>query len=239
MNVEEILARAILKVSQRDNLNLDALKKEQVPKRFWNKVLDELSDSKNSRGEAWTTKSLAAQWMRKKEVLFVIISNLHNVVDDTPSFVKSDKSNAAKPVNVGTDRDSPKAARPAKWNSGWDEHVKGFIQKEIKNAEDDLLKKVDERIEITLKDKTSSGRLNPDVPPAPPRQKRRMAGSKGHISARVDQNLLDLFKRDRDEKFEGNCSRCLNWILWNFYGKPALSFQASEDDGKQDPDKTK
>jgi hypothetical protein len=119
-------------------------------------------------------------------------------------------------------------AEPIHWNPEWNEHVKDLIQKELENAEGDLFRKV-ERVENRLKGKTISGYLNPDVPPAPPRLKRKMKGSKGHISARVDLHLLDLFRKDRDKAFEGNSSRCLEWILWHFYGKPLLSFETGED----------
>ena len=45
-----------------------------------------------------------------------------------------------------------------------------------------------------------------------------MKGSREHISARVDKELLDLFTRDRDEKFEGNSTRCLTESFGIFMG---------------------
>jgi hypothetical protein len=59
----------------------------------------------------------------------------------------------------------------------------------------------------------------------PPKEGKKELGSKRHISARADSNLVDLFERDARNRFHGNASRTLDWVLWNFYGKPQLSFE--------------
>lgn len=235
MTTDEDLARVIMNVARQENIHdLDILRK-QVPKRFWVKVVDELGNFTNSFNEPWTPKTLAMQWKRKKDILVSIMTNLHNLVNESSSYSRSAQTGTQEPDAAGTsedkDKEAAKPARPAGWNPEWEEYLKEFAQDEIRGAEDHLFNRVMERIEKSLEDKISVRHLNPDpdIPPAPPREKRKMTGIRGHISARVDKELLELFRRDRDEKFEGNSSRCLNWILWTFYGKPPLSFQRAED----------
>lgn len=67
-----------------------------------------------------------------------------------------------------------------------------------------------------------------DMPPRPAKTGKAgkmFRGSREHFSARVDAALLRRFEQDRDRLFGGNQSRCLDWLLWNFYGKPKMSFE--------------
>jgi|GEM_PF-1965288 len=67
-----------------------------------------------------------------------------------------------------------------------------------------------------------------DMPPRPAKTGKAgkmFRGSREHFSARVDAALLRRFAQDRDRLFGGNQSRCLDWLLWNFYGKPKMSFE--------------
>ena len=56
---------------------------------------------------------------------------------------------------------------------------------------------------------------------------RKYAGSKADARVRVDENLGKLFDADVSQHFAGNGSRRMDAILWNYYGKPKLGFEAT------------
>lgn len=74
-----------------------------------------------------------------------------------------------------------------------------------------------------------------DVPPLPPKDApnpqtgeksgRKFRGSKSDLRVRIDSELSKLVEADATEHFSGNLSRCLDAILWRYYGRPLLSFQ--------------
>jgi hypothetical protein len=69
-----------------------------------------------------------------------------------------------------------------------------------------------------------------EQPPLPPKEGKRFKGTKADIRVRVDENLGKLFEADVNQRFGGNASRCMDAILWNFYGKPGLSFEKPPDE---------
>jgi len=69
-----------------------------------------------------------------------------------------------------------------------------------------------------------------EEPPLPPKEGKKFKGSKADIRVRVDQNLGKLFDADVNQRFGGNASRCMDAILWNYYGKPCLSFEEPTDE---------
>lgn len=69
-----------------------------------------------------------------------------------------------------------------------------------------------------------------EQPPLPPKEGKKFKGTKADIRVRVDENLGKLFEADVNQRFGGNASRCMDAILWNFYGRPHLSFEKSTDE---------
>ncbi len=66
------------------------------------------------------------------------------------------------------------------------------------------------------------------VPPLPPKGGefgRKFKGEKSDVRARIDSVLFRLLSRECGREFNGNMSRCLDAILWRYYGKPKLSFE--------------
>jgi hypothetical protein len=69
-------------------------------------------------------------------------------------------------------------------------------------------------------------------PPAPPlpetvKGTRRHAVQRGKIAGTIDVELLELFERERKER-GCSASRMLDIAIWNYFGKPKLSFELSE-----------
>jgi Protein of unknown function (DUF433) len=70
-------------------------------------------------------------------------------------------------------------------------------------------------------------------PPLPPIDKKKRRATKAGIRVLVDENLGKLFEADVNQRFGGNASRCMDAILWNYYGKPPLSFEAPKETHKE------
>ncbi|MEW6137826.1 MAG: hypothetical protein AB1733_06275 [Thermodesulfobacteriota bacterium] len=67
-----------------------------------------------------------------------------------------------------------------------------------------------------------------DMPPVPPKvgeAGKKFAGSKSDLRARVDSNLFERLESEAQAHFSGNMSRCLDVVLWRYFGKPRLSFE--------------
>jgi hypothetical protein len=233
MEILETLAKAIMNVAEKERLDLNTLK-EQVPKQFWIKVLKELGGAHNSRGEPWTPKSLAAQWMRKKDDLVSVIKTQQQDVSADSDANEVSTAGTLSPDEPATaeqkEEQSPKIEEPTAGYPELDRRIRGLIQEELTKKQEDLLKSIEERLQQKHASTTFVNFTDSDVPPVPRRVRRKMKGEPpGHVSAMVDRTLSDLFEKDRYERFQGNAGRCLTWILWNFYGKPPLSFQDEDD----------
>lgn len=91
---------------------------------------------------------------------------------------------------------------------------------------------IDEKIEETLEDRARDihdyKRESPPTPPKTGRSGKKFAGSKGDIRVRVDKVLCDLFQEEV-MRHNGNASAAMDTILWNYFGKPTLSFQKGKD----------
>ncbi len=72
-----------------------------------------------------------------------------------------------------------------------------------------------------------------EEPPLPPKEGKKFKGNKADIRVRVDENLGKMFEADVNRRFGGNASRAMDALLWNFYGKPLLSFETSKEPDKE------
>lgn len=80
---------------------------------------------------------------------------------------------------------------------------------------------------------SSMTRLSRDLPDEyPPSGK--IKGSKKHLGTRadlrclIDAELLKRIQHEAESRFGGNFSRCMDWIVWHFFGKPKLSFEITD-----------
>jgi hypothetical protein len=62
------------------------------------------------------------------------------------------------------------------------------------------------------------------LPPMPKKRGKRLLGEKGDIRVRVDAVLAELFQKEVTQH-GGNASAAMDKILWNYFGKPRLSFE--------------
>ncbi len=72
----------------------------------------------------------------------------------------------------------------------------------------------------------------------PPKPKRtgphgkKLEGMKNDVRCRIDSELYKILSAECDLNFSGNMSAALDSILWNYFGKPLLSFQKESDNSK-------
>ena len=116
--------------------------------------------------------------------------------------------------------------------------LKGSEQPELRQDE---IRKIVERLV-----RESVARARPEAqsvaafelkcPPEPRVQfgSRKVSVERSRLTGNCDKALLDLFNRDR--KVRGyDESEMLDFILYNFYDRPALSFQINEEEGSEQP----
>lgn len=72
-----------------------------------------------------------------------------------------------------------------------------------------------------------------NLPPSPPKEGHRFVVTKSKISATIDPGLLDLVEQAR-KSFNLSMSRMIETCVWEFFGRPALSFQQEEHNGVSD-----
>jgi len=90
----------------------------------------------------------------------------------------------------------------------------------------------EERVKEVLEKHRGPVKPEPDDLRAPPRPRTRH-GSRRHVKDRVklqgtcDRALFELFEQDRHAR-GFNISQMIDFILYNYYGKPRLSFEEDE-----------
>jgi hypothetical protein len=72
-----------------------------------------------------------------------------------------------------------------------------------------------------------------NLPPIPPKEGHRFVVTKSKISATIDPGLLDLLEQAR-KSFDLSMSRMIETCVWEFFGRPALSFQQEGRNGESD-----
>ncbi len=105
-----------------------------------------------------------------------------------------------------------------------------------------MLEAMEARLRELIETKLGAARLEHGIsaafpkveePPLPPKTGKKYAGTKADLRVRVDENLGKLFETDVNQRFGGNASRAMDAILWNFYGKPSLSFETPKESDKE------
>jgi hypothetical protein len=73
----------------------------------------------------------------------------------------------------------------------------------------------------------------PDLPPASPKEGRRFLADRGKISITLDQSLLNLLEDTRKD-LKLSRSSMLELCVWEYFGRPSLSFQGEKENGQSD-----
>ena len=75
-----------------------------------------------------------------------------------------------------------------------------------------------------------------DLPPATPKTGKKFKGSKEDLRVRIDSELWRRLDDDCTRDFAGNMSRCLDAVLWRYYGRPELSYEKTDPQGRPAPE---
>jgi len=97
----------------------------------------------------------------------------------------------------------------------------------ISNLRDELIQIINNRAGIVQTDKS-----RPPKPKKTGPHGKKLEGVKNDIRCRVDSELFKMLSDECDKNFSGNMSAALDSILWNYFGKPLLSFETKSDDSK-------
>lgn len=99
----------------------------------------------------------------------------------------------------------------------------------ISNLRDELIQIINSRAgNVSVDD-------NKNRPPKPKRtgpHGKKLEGMKNDVRCRIDSELYKILSNECDLNFSGNMSAALDTILWNYFGKPMLSFEKESEDSK-------
>jgi hypothetical protein len=73
---------------------------------------------------------------------------------------------------------------------------------------------------------------SPDLPPVPPKDGHKFIADRGKVSAMMDSVLIDLLEETR-RSLRIPLSRMVELIVWEYFGRPALSFESNTDETKK------
>ncbi len=106
----------------------------------------------------------------------------------------------------------------------------------LKELETKVTNLIDLKIQAALEaEQVDVKPVKHDDPPLPPKvgkAGKKFAGTKMDLRARIDAVLQTLLEADCTRNYRGNMSRCLDAILWRYYGKPKLSFEEEKSNAK-------
>ena len=117
--------------------------------------------------------------------------------------------------------------------------------KKISKNDDTVTREEFESVILNLRDEliqiinNRSGNVSTDIdktrPPKPKRtgpHGKKLEGMKNDVRCRIDSELYKILSTECDLNFSGNMSAALDSILWNYFGKPMLSFEKESDDSQ-------
>jgi len=92
----------------------------------------------------------------------------------------------------------------------------------ISTLRDELIQIINSRSAIVQID------IDKSRPPKPKRtgpHGKKLEGTKNDVRCRIDSELYKMLSTECDLNFSGNMSAAIDSILWNYFGKPLLSFE--------------
>jgi len=105
----------------------------------------------------------------------------------------------------------------------------------MQELETRLTKMVNDKLRAALATRPPSVESR-DLPPATPKEGKKFKGSKEDLRVRIDSELWRLLDDECARDLAGNMSRCLDAVLWRYYGRPRLSFEEPEPKGRRAPE---
>lgn len=103
-----------------------------------------------------------------------------------------------------------------------------------KEFESVISKLRDELIEIVISRSAivpiDGDKIRPPKPKRTGPHGKKLEGMKNDVRCRIDSELYKILSTECDLNFSGNMSAALDSILWNYFGKPLLSFQKEPED---------
>ncbi len=99
----------------------------------------------------------------------------------------------------------------------------------ISNLRDELFEIINNRAAIVP---IASDKARPPKPKRTGPHGKKLEGMKNDVRCRIDSELYRILSAECDSNFSGNMSAALDSILWNYFGKPLLSFQKESDDSQ-------
>ena len=99
----------------------------------------------------------------------------------------------------------------------------------ISNLKDELIQIINNRSGIGVID---SDKARPPKPKRTGPHGKKLEGMKNDVRCRIDSELYKILSTECDSNFSGNMSAALDSILWNYFGKPLLSFEKELEDSE-------
>jgi hypothetical protein len=98
-------------------------------------------------------------------------------------------------------------------------------KKDLEDLEERLMAMIDKKFQTAFEKRAKVGKVDISKAPQPPKAGKRLLGDKKDIPGRIDMNLYKRLDQYRQDSHGGNWSAALDTILWNFFGRPKLSFE--------------
>lgn len=240
-----------------DNISGGKGKSKSAPQGFWEEVAEQVK----LEGIQWNVQSIETSirtdWSRYRDRLAPLVDkHLTNVdkVDfpgDEPQATrepskgdKVDYIDDDRPADAMVDKDDISDESISLDNV--DKIDKSEVETMLEAMEGRLTALVEQRISDAMAGTTQRDNLdNYDIPPMPPKDAvsekmskktgkpsgRMFRGAKSDLRVRIDSELFTRLEADARRLFGGNMSRAVDYALWNFFGKPRLSFEVADTQG--------
>lgn len=207
MTRQEHLAKAIKEVLDAENLSIEIFD-NQLPRKFWQKVSDRLPD-----GLGWKTDkaSLSNYFGNNKTSILPILNSDFMAFVDEPSHYDT--------------------AQQSLYLSDTVENTPKTQIQTISISTDELHQMIDKVVSDKLSAIKSSVQNDTDNIELVPKPKPKKGEGKGRrldrqfdkVTITIDKNLNKLFNQEA-RRLRIEQSRLIDSILWNRYGKPALTY---------------
>jgi hypothetical protein len=206
---------------------------ELVKQRAWPELakLANQAEIKSSRGKEWETEG------PQKGTTFYIFCKRQHLLPDTSSA----KAEQGRAISTAIEGDAAEINRPAAKTSDTSDVSKTKRARPDTSREKPMPKAWHQQIVVLVKSEVERLMKVPTLQTLPtiplPPERARTKGAKGRpvgqgervkVGITLDKNLFDRFEQER-KRTGLSASGYADVVLWNFFGKPRLSFEETED----------